>query len=72
MKTVKPVDTYIVYHPIGLLDLKGDAFKTCIYWKSCHLKNMTTMRGFTELVQTLLPSFPMAYISHYGKNEGFH
>jgi hypothetical protein len=48
MKTNSPGDTYIVYHPIGLLDLKGDAFKTGNALKSCHLQKMTIMGGFTE------------------------
>jgi hypothetical protein len=72
MKTTKPGDPSIVYHPIGLLDLEGDAFKTGISWKSCHLKNTTAVGGFTEIVQTVFPSFPMAYISRYVTSEGFH
>jgi hypothetical protein len=62
MTTYNRGDKYIVYHPIGLLDLKGDAFKTGISWKSCHSKIMTITGGFTELVQTVFPSFAMAYI----------
>jgi hypothetical protein len=58
MKTNNTGDTYIVYNPIGLLDLKGDVFKTGISMKSCHLQIMTIMTGFTENCRQCHPNSP--------------